>query len=190
MRSVSTLAVTTTVSLILAACGAGDGDKAAQKAEIGSGTGAPVAPGGGPSTAGAGLWNNGQTQPLSLQFAHPNGTVVQLTSIQARDTETAIGIRVINGHSSEVKLNLSPNNRNGYIVTTSGERLYLSPPANNRDLAIVEGQTLEGELIFLGRLSPGADATLVLNEGRGDSEYTNSPAFRFQLPAPTAAAAS
>lgn len=190
MRGFSVFAVITAASLALAACGADDGDQAAQKAESNSGAAAPVTAGSAPSTAGAGLWNNGQSQPLSLQFAHPNGTVVQLTSIQARDTETAIGIRVINGHSGEVNLNLSPNNRNGYIVTTSGERLYLSPPANNRELAIIEGQTLEGELVFLGRLSPGADATLVLNEGRGDSEYSNSPAFRFQLPAPTAAAAS
>src|SRR5690606_1964085 len=106
-----------------------------------------------------------------------------LTSLQSRPTETAVGVRVINGRDREIQLNRFNNNRDGYIVVDSGERIYLSPPGNNPRLSIQAGQTLEGELVFLGRLPQGQSAILVLNENSStDSQYTSNPAFRIDLP--------
>ena len=127
--------------------------------------------------------------PLDLQVAHPSGVVLQLTSLQSRDTETVLGVRVINGDDREISLNRS-NNRNGYLVIESGERLYLSPPQGNPRLTIQPGQTLEGELVFLGRLPPTPSAILVLNENSSmDSPYTQTPGFRINLPLAGAAQA-
>lgn len=129
-----------------------------------------------------GLWQGGAQQSLDIQSAHPNGVVLQLTSLQSRPTETAIGIRVMNGRDREIELNRL-NNRNGYIVLDSGERLYLSPPANNPRISIPAGQTMEGELVFLGRLPQVRSAVLILNErGGSDNQYSTTPGFRIDLP--------
>lgn len=128
-------------------------------------------------------WNAGKVMPLSLQVAHPNGTVLQLTSIQSRDIDTAVGIRVVNGRDRDVDLNRFNNNRDGYLLLESGEKLYLSPPPTNSRLTIPAGQTFEGELVFLGRLPAVNSAILVLNENSSaDSEYTTTPGFRVDLP--------
>lgn len=145
-----------------------------------------VSAGGAPAVQQAGatasLWNAGGQQDLDLQFAHPNGVVLQLTSLQSRPTETAIGISVINGRDREIQLNRF-NNRDGFIVLDNGERLYLSPPAHNSRMSVPGGQTLEGELVFLGRLPPVQSAVLILNENAStDNRHTNSPGFRIELP--------
>src|SRR5690606_20665513 len=142
------------------------------------------------NSAGApSLWQGGAQVPLDLQVAHPSGVVLQLTSLQSRDTETVLGVRVINGDDRQISLNRS-NNRNGYLVIESGERLYLSPPQGNPRLTIQPGQTLEGELVFLGRLPPTPSAILVLNENSSmDSPYTQTPGFRINLPLAGAAQA-
>lgn len=129
------------------------------------------------------LWAGGAKRPLEIQSAHPNGVVLQLTSLQSGQTETTLGLRVINGRDKAVELNRFNNSRNGYLVLDTGEKLYLSPPANNTRLSIEAGQTLEGQLVFLGRLPKAQSAVLVLNEnGQADSEYSNTPAYRINLP--------
>ncbi|NJC06017.1 hypothetical protein GGQ97_001810 [Sphingomonas kaistensis] len=135
------------------------------------------------AAATASLWAGGAKRPLELQSAHPNGVVLQLTSLQSSPTETTIGLRVINGRDKAVELNRFNNSRNGYLVLDTGEKLYLSPPASNAKLSIEAGQTLEGQLVFLGRLPKAKTAVLVLNEnGQTDSEYTNTPSYRINLP--------
>lgn len=151
-----------------------------------------TAPGQGPvATAAAGapaLWAAGRSIPLEIQTAHPNGVVLQLTSFQSRPTETVVGVRVINGRDSAVALNRFNNNRDGYLALDNGERLYLSPPATNPRLNVEAGQTLEGELVFLGRLPPSQAAVLVLNENsQTDNQYTANPGFRINLPLGTLA---
>ena len=170
------------VALIaLAACGqeSAPAHNAAAPAEAPAGAAGPAAP----AANTANLWNGGQSSPLDIQVAHPNGVVLQLTSLQSRPTDTVVGVRVINGRDREVQLNRFNNNRDGYIVVDSGERIYLSPPAGNPRLAIQAGQTLEGEFVFLGRLPQGQSAILVLNENsQTDNQYTTTPGFRIDLP--------
>lgn len=168
----------------LVSCGQ---DGAAPESNLASAPGqAPAA------TAAAGapmLWAGGKPVPLDNQTAHPNGVVLQLTSIQSRPTETVVGVRVINGRDRAVELNRFNGNRDGYLALDSGERLYLSPPPSNARLNIEAGQTLEGELVFLGRLPPSQTAVLVLNENsQTDSQYTTTPGFRINLPLAAVAA--
>ncbi len=170
----------------LAACGQGEGDAPAE-----GGVSAP--PSSQPATVttedgAANLWRGGETVSLDTQVAHPNGVVLQLTSIQSRPTETVVGVRVINGRDREIDLNRFNRNRNGYIVVDSGERLYLSSPAGNPRLSVPAGQTMEGELVFLGRLPQVGSAILILNENsQTDNEHTTTPGFRIPLPLTDAA---
>ena len=166
------------LALVLGGCG-----QSAEPANDGAdnnGAAAASADGAVPTTA---LWAGGAKRPLELQSAHPNGVVLQLTSLQSSPTETTIGLRVINGRDKAVELNRFNNSRNGYLVLDTGEKLYLSPPASNAKLSIEAGQTLEGQLVVLGRLPKAKTAVLVLNEnGQTDSEYTNTPSYRINLP--------
>lgn len=165
--------------LLLAACGQERANEP-PAADAGAPAATALADQGGQNTAS--LWQGGAQQPLDIQSSHPNGVVLQLTSLQSRPTETAIGIRVLNGRDREIHLNRF-NNRNGYIVLDTGDRLHLSPPANNTRLSIPAGQTLEGELVFLGRLPPAQSAVLILNENSStDSQHTTTPSFRIDLP--------
>lgn len=166
------------LSVMLGACGQ-------QAAPPAGGNGADVvaANASAADAGGAALWAGGAKRPLEIQSAHPNGVVLQLTSLQSGQTETTIGLRVINGRDKAVDLNRFNSSRNGYLVLDTGEKLYLSPPANNARLTVEPGQTLEGELVFLGRLPKAQSAVLVLNEnGQADSEYTNTPGYRINLP--------
>ncbi len=149
--------------------------------------GQPAAPAQLPAAPTSSMWQGGERVPLDLQIAHPNGSVLQLTSLQSRETETVVGLRIINGERNEISLNRF-NSRDGYIVLPSGERLYLSPPAQNSQLVIQPGQTMEGELVFLGRLPPVQSAILVLNEhSSSDNRFTRTPGFRIDLPLAAAA---
>lgn len=135
----------------------------------------------------AALWGGGKPMPLELQSVHPNGTVLQVTSIQAKPTETVLGVTVVNGDDSAITLNRWNNNKDGYIVASTGEKLYLSPPAGNPTMSVPQGQTMQGELVFLGRLPKSGDATLVLNEGSNTNQYTDNPTFQVPLPLSSAA---
>lgn len=142
------------------------------------------------SAGGVTMWNEGQAKPLSLQVAHPNGAVLQVSSIQSHDMDTTVGVRVINGRDKDIDLNRFNKNRDGYLLLDSGEKLYLSPPPTNTKLTVPAGQTFEGELVFLGRLPAVNTAILVLNENSsGDNEYTTTPGFRVDLPLGQAASA-
>ncbi len=135
-----------------------------------------------PAASTASLWRGGEVAPLDVQVAHPNGVVLQLTSLQSRPMETAVGVRVVNGRKREVHLNRF-NSRRAYIVMDTGERIYISPPAGNTDLTIPAGQSMEGELVFLGRLPRAESATLVLNENSSaDNRATDTPRFQLDLP--------
>jgi hypothetical protein len=169
------------LALILSACGQGAEEQAKSNGSV-----AAAGDGDARTAGGAALWAGGAKRPLEIQSAHPNGVVLQLTSLQSGQTETTIGLRVINGRDKAVDLNRFNSSRNGYLALDTGEKLYLSPPANNTRLSIEAGQTLEGQLVFLGRLPKAQSAVLVLNEnGQADSEYTNTPAFRINLPLAT-----
>ena len=166
------------VALLLGACG-----QTAEQSASGNQAADVEANGAAGTAGGAALWAGGAKRPLEIQSAHPNGVVLQLTSLQSGETETTIGLRVINGRDKAVELNRFNNSRNGYLVLDTGEKLYLSPPASNARISVEAGQTLEGQLVFLGRLPRAKTAVLVLNEnGQTDSEYTNTPSYRINLP--------
>lgn len=135
----------------------------------------------GPSLT-ARLLGGGKPMPLDIQSAHPNRTVLQLTSLQVKPSETVITAIITNGDDSEVHLNQYGND-DTYIVTADGSKLYLSAPVNNERLSIQPGQRIEAELVFLGELRDRNGATLMINDGKQtSSQHTSMPGFRIPLP--------
>ena len=73
------------------------------------------------------IFKSGSAQPLDIQVAHPNGSVLQIHSIQVKPTETVLGVTLINGDNREVNFHSSGDDKRGFIVAGDGTKLALSP---------------------------------------------------------------
>ncbi len=125
--------------------------------------------------------------PLDIQQAHPNRTVLQLTSLQVKPSETVLTAIITNGADRDIQLNRFGSD-DTYLATGDGQKLYLSAPAANDNLTIPPGQRIEAELVFLGELRKGNSATLIINEGnQTGNKYTSTPGFRVAIPIEDAA---
>ena len=132
--------------------------------------------------AGCGVSNpfGGDPTPLDVQIAHPNGVVLQLLSVGASGDHVVVNARVLNGRDREVKL--AQGTEKSYLLTDSGEKLFLVPPTANEAVAIPAGQAMDVALVFAGKLPGDGKTTLVLSEnGNADSVYTSSPRFQVAL---------
>jgi hypothetical protein len=131
----------------------------------------------GPSLA-ARLFGGGKALPLTQQKVLQNGMVVNLTSFQAKADESILGVRIVNGAGKDVDLDWSDHKT---FLVAGGQKFWLSPPVENKDLKVTQGSKMEGELVFLGAVPKGAAVTLVVNDGMSDSQYTSTPGFSMPL---------
>lgn len=165
--------------LCLAACGNPASDTSVATAEA---NGADTTPQGPSLTAR--LFGGGKAVPLNQQKVLQNGMVVNLTSFQAKADESVLGVRIVNGADRDVDLDWS--NHKTFLVA-NGQKFWLSPPVENKDLKVTQGSKMEGELVFLGAIPKGATVTLVVNDGMSDSQYSGQPGFSMQLETSVAA---
>ncbi|MPN62496.1 hypothetical protein SDC9_210245 [bioreactor metagenome] len=69
-----------------------------------------------------------------------------------------------------------------FIEDENGGRLQIKRPDGNRDLAIRQGETLDGKLVFMGAVSPSArKLRLVFNEGN-QTDNIVAPGLVMELP--------
>ena len=132
----------------------------------------------GPSMT-AKLFGGGKAMPLEVQQQAANGTILYITSIQAKPTETVLGVKVVNGFERDVQLNWSDQKT---FLTAAGQKFFLSPPLENKDVKVAGGATMQGELVFLGRLPQNAAVALVINDGLSNGQYTNTPNLSVPIP--------
>jgi hypothetical protein len=137
----------------------------------------------GPSLA-ARLFGGGKPMPLDIQKQLANGTVIYIRSIQAKETETVLGVKIVNGFERDVELDWSTKKT---FLAAGGEKFYLSPPIDNKDVRVGARSTMEGELVFLGTLPQSGQVTLVINEGMSDGQYSGTPGI--SIPITTSSAA-
>ncbi|SHH77854.1 hypothetical protein [Marivita hallyeonensis] len=120
---------------------------------------------------------------VDLQQTHPNGVILQVSSVQAGLSETVVSVQVINGFKREIRL-LSRRN-DSFIASEDGTRLFLSPPEDNERFELPAMTKLEGELVFLGRLPETDNVTFVLNDDAGSSsENSHTPRFEITIALP------
>jgi len=133
-----------------------------------------------------GIGGDGDAAPIDLQVAHANGVVLRTTSARVGREATLVKLRIINGRDREIVLNRRSDA--SYLLTDSGEKLLLVPSANNANLSVPAGQTIDAALVFAWELPRGANATLILNEnGSPDNANSSSPRFQIVLPMKDAA---
>ena len=137
----------------------------------------------GPSLT-AQLMGGGKPMALSVQQQFANGMILYVTSIQAKATETVLHVKVVNGAERDVRLDWADQKT---FLVAGGQKFFLSPPLENKDLKVTQGSTMEGDLVFLGTLPQAGQVTLVINDGQSDSQYNNTPGVSIPLPVTSAA---
>lgn len=137
----------------------------------------------GPSLATR-LFGGGKPMPLEIQTNLANGAIIYIRSIQAKETETVLGVKIVNGFERDIELDWSTQKT---FLTAGGEKFFLSPPVDNKDLRVGARTTMEGELVFLGTLPQARQVTLVINEGMSDGQYSGTPGISIPIATSTAA---
>lgn len=161
------------IALNLTACGKPADGNADVTQATNSANSAPEGPG-----LAARLFGGGKALALGQQKVLQNGMVVNLTSFQAKADESVLGVRIVNGAERDVDLDWSDHKT---FLVANGQKFWLSPPVENKDLKVTQGSKMEGELVFLGAIPKGATVTLVVNDGMSDSQYSGQPGFSMQL---------
>ncbi|WP_298209734.1 hypothetical protein [Acidovorax sp.] len=107
--------------------------------------------------------------PLSLQGVAPAGVTVRVKAVEigADATVLDVSISFANRITDTTMLALADT----YLQDESGARLHIKRPDNNRDITIREGETLDGQLVFMGAVAASArKLKLVFNDGnQGDN---------------------
>lgn len=174
-RNVPALAVVAAAAaLLLAACKdrAADAPPTAAPAPAPAAIPAPATPAVAPAATPAAAPASAAAPkkvPLSIQGVAPAGVTVRVKAVEigADATVLDVSISFANRITDTTMLALADT----YLQDESGARLHIKRPDNNRDITIREGETLDGQLVFMGAVAPSArKLKLVFNDGnQGDN---------------------
>lgn len=121
------------------------------------------------STASTASTKVPQRVPLQVQGVAAAGVTVRVKAVEmgADATVLDVSISFADRITDSTMLALADT----YLQDEGGARLHIKRPDSNRDLTIREGQTLDGQLVFMGAVAPSArKLKLVFNEGnQGDN---------------------
>lgn len=188
-RSQPMLAAVCLAALALSACS----DKAAEPAAsaaavpVASAPAAPVAAPPPPSAevsqaapAAAPATTAARQIPLQVQGTARLGLTVRVKSVELGEDATVLTISASYASRAASYTKLAAVDT--YLKDPAGNRMMLKRPPENPDLKIVDGDTMEGKLVFLGSVPPGTtELTLVLNDG-SESDNSIGPGLSIKLP--------
>ena len=121
--------------------------------------------------------------PLAVQGVAPAGLTVRIKGAEVGGDATVLDVSIsfANRITNSTMLALADT----YLQDESGAKLHIQRPEGNRDITIREGQTLEGQLVFMGSVAPSArQLKLVFNDGnQGDNIVAPGLAIDVPLPA-------
>ncbi len=118
--------------------------------------------------------------PLSIQGVAAAGVTVRVKAVEIGTDATVLDVSIsfANRITDTTMLALSDT----YLQDESGARLHIKRPDNNRDITIREGETLDGQLVFMGAVAPTArKLKLVFNDGNQDDNIV-APGLVIDLP--------
>lgn len=132
------------------------------------------------STASTASTKVPQRVPLQVQGVAAAGVTVRVKAVEmgADATVLDVSISFANRITDSTMLALADT----YLQDEGGARLHIKRPDSNRDLTIREGQTLDGQLVFMGAVAPKArKLKLVFNEGH-EGDNLVAPGLVVDLP--------
>lgn len=119
--------------------------------------------------------------PANVQATAPVGVVVRVKEIVAAEDVTLVTVSA--SYSGETSfLELAYTDSGTYLLDENGQKFPLRAPEDNRNLRIARGDTMQGRLVFLGRVAPESKkVTLVFNDGASGDD-SNGPGLAIDVP--------
>jgi hypothetical protein len=119
--------------------------------------------------------------PSNVQATAAVGVVVRVKEVVAAEDVTLVTVSA--SYSGETSfLELAYSDSGTYLQDENGQKFPLRSPEDNPNLRISRGDTMQGRLIFLGRVAPESKKIkLVFNEGRAGGD-TNGPGLSIDVP--------
>lgn len=118
--------------------------------------------------------------PLSVQGVSSSGATVRVKSIEIGTDATVLDVSMsfANRITNSTMMALTDT----FLEDESGARLQIKRPEDNRNLTIHAGETLNGQLVFMGVVPASArKMRLVFNEGNPDDNIV-APGLTVDLP--------
>ena len=121
------------------------------------------------------------TIPSNVQATAAVGVVVRVKEVVAAEDVTLVTVSA--SYSGETNfLELAYSDSGTYLQDENGQKYPLRSPEDNPNLRISRGDTMQGRLVFLGRVAPESKKVkLVFNEGRAGSD-TSGPGLSIDVP--------
>lgn len=111
-------------------------------------------------------------QTLNLQANHPSGAQLQIKNISFEPELITVNLAATNSSKQAIALNQSQM----LLQDNLGNQYNLLPLPENAELEITSGETLSGELMFIGRINAEATSlSLITNEGEDEQTQTTYP---------------
>jgi len=118
--------------------------------------------------------------PLAIQGVAEAGVTVRVKAVEIGADATVLDVSI--SFANRITDNTMMALADTYLQDESGARLHIKRPPNNRDITIREGETLDGQLVFMGAVSPSArKLKLVFNDGN-QSDNIVAPGLIIDLP--------
>ncbi len=140
----------------------------------------PVAPPTQQSGASAQVSAEPRKLPLSVQGVSSSGATVRVKSIEIGTDATVLDVSIsfANRITNSTMMALTDT----FLEDERGARLQIKRPDDNRNLTIHAGETLNGQLVFMGMVPASARTMrLVFNEGNPDDNIV-APGLTMDLP--------
>lgn len=124
---------------------------------------------------------NRLTIPSNVQATAAVGVVLRVKDVVLAEDVTLVTVSA--SYSGETPfLELAYTDSGTYLQDENGQKYPLRSPQDNPNLRIARGDTMQGRLVFLGRVAPESrQIRLVFNEGR-DGGDTGGPGLSVDIP--------
>ncbi len=121
------------------------------------------------------------TIPSNVQATAAVGVVLRVKDVVLAEDVTVVTVSA--SYSGETSfLELAYTDSGTYLLDENGQKYPLRSPQDNPNLRISRGDTMQGRLVFLGRVAPESKRIrLVFNEGR-DGGDTGGPGLSVDVP--------
>ena len=122
----------------------------------------------------------GRKVAVNAQASSPMGLTVRVKQVELAADATILTVSISLGGNQTIFTSLV--DANTYLLDEAGNRLMPKLPEDNRFLRVRKGETLEGELVFMGALPANArQVEWVINEGNAP-DNTSGPGLKLSLP--------
>lgn len=118
--------------------------------------------------------------PVDVQGVTEVGATVRVKQVDLAEDATILDVSI--SFASKMTNNVEMASNPTYIELPSGQKLMLKAPEGNPDMNIVNGDTMNGRLVFMGAVPRDAQRiAVVFNEG-SSSDSIIGPFLRLDVP--------